>query len=158
MFLVLDSSTLIAFCKELDDTSLITKVESLCSEICIPDSVFKEMTNTETLRKLEPYMHHHIKVVSHIDQSEITRMNNRHPALHEGEISVILYGIYFKETNQEYLCVLDDGPARKTAQKYDIKFTGTIGLIRHLGEQGIITPEDSEELIRKLKDSTFSLK
>ncbi len=56
MLLVLDSSTLIAFCKELDDTRLIKKIGCLCSDILIPKNVFEEMTNTDTLRILGSFM------------------------------------------------------------------------------------------------------
>lgn len=67
-----------------------------------------------------------------------------------GEAETIAYAY-----EQGVRAVIDDGKARKVAEKLSIKLTGTIGLLMKAEEKGII--ESSYEIALKLREAGFRI-
>jgi predicted nucleic acid-binding protein len=130
---ILDSSPVIAFYSELDNPDLLHEFIKLGYELRIPKAVFDELENVKTSEKLK---------------SSIT----------EGKIEVILWWLKLKSDANKHYCIIDDKKARKVAGKYQVVFTGTIGLIDLLQKKQAITQDGRTESINKLSVSGFRIK
>ncbi len=73
------------------------------------------------------------------------------PIIGNGESSAIALAYEKKDS----LLILDDHKARKIAQKYEIVFTGTLGVILSAKSQGIIT--EIKPIIERIKKTNFRL-
>nr|MDO8079349.1 hypothetical protein [Candidatus Freyarchaeota archaeon] len=158
MKLVLDSSVIIAFYTELNKPELLKNLINLGHELIIPSSVLEEIKRGRTITKLQPDINNQKLTVQAKQESEITNLNKRYPSLGKGEIEVILWGLYYDGSGEQYLCVIDDKQARHVAEKNKIRITGTIGLIKTLSDVRLISEEEKENLVNQLTNSGFRLK
>ena len=157
MKIILDSSAVIAFLSELDNPKLLCELNKLGYILLIPNSVFREIEKGKTFSKLQKSIQN--KVIALLDKNdsrEIQKLKYRYPSLHDGEIEVILEGIKLNKSNDDYFCVIDETPARKIANQFNIKIVYTIKLLDILEKKGII--KDKTELVRKLKEAGFYVK
>ena len=67
------------------------------------------------------------------------------------------WGIYFKKRNETYSVVLDDGKARKCAQKLEIEITGTLRLIESLNDLKILSKKEKAMICRTLRNKGFRM-
>ncbi len=157
---ILDTSVIVAFYKELDDPSILHNFNKLGYQLYIPNCVFQEALKGEScFSKIKYYVANGtIKVLDDIPKDDIDKFRRKHPYLGLGEIEVMLCYIKYKLDKIKCYCILDDKRARKTAEKYGIVFTGTIGLINILHEKGAISDKEKDELLKKLINSTFRIK
>jgi len=145
---ILDSSPVIAFYTELNEPDMLHKFIELGYELRIPRSVFKEIENGRTSEPLKSNIAHgNIEIMASLPEEDIFHFKNRYPYLGYGEIEVILWWLK-----------LDDKKARKIAEKHNVVFTGTIGLIELLLKKQAINKDKREELINKLSSSRFRMK
>jgi len=91
------------------------------------------------------------------DCSEITAINHefiesfrKRMNIGSGEASVIIYSLKYK---QNTICFIDELRARKIAKRYQIKVSGTIGVLMKMEEKGIILSAYEEAL--RLKEKGF---
>ncbi len=156
---ILDSSPVIAFYSELDNPDLLHKFIKLGYELRIPKGVFGELENGRTSEKLKSSISEgKIKILEDLPSEDTLRFKNRHPYLGIGEIEVILWWLKLKSDASKHYCIIDDKKARKVAGKYQVVFTGTIGLIDLLQKKQAITQEERTESINKLTVSGFRIK
>jgi len=158
--LIIDASVIIAFCKECKRPFLFQKLTLNGYKIVTTKGVSKEIIQTdETYPHFKDLMEKKVVIiVNNLVENEIIDFNHKHPYLHQGEIEVILSGLELKRKNADYLCVIDNGRARKVAKSYNINLTGTLGLIDILTELNIITSEEKSDIILELKKSGFRIK
>jgi predicted nucleic acid-binding protein len=157
MKIILDSSAVIAFLSELNRPKLLSELNELGYILLIPNSVFQEIKKGRTFPMLQESIQNKAIILSDKnDSKEIQKLKYRYPALHDGEIEVILKGMKLNESNDEYFCVIDERPARKIANQCNIKIVYTIELLDILEEKGII--KDKNELVKKLKEAGFYVK
>lgn len=148
----------IAFHKELNKPDLLYKYHEFQYDIYIPIGVYNELKRP-TFDTVKKYVDKKIiKLLDPIPRNEIKKLKDRHPNLKNGELEVILWGINFSTSGKKCYCVLDDDQARKVATKKEILFTGTKGLIKHMGKKGVINSKDAVLLIKELENSNFRIK
>jgi len=156
---ILDSSPVIAFYSELDNPDLLHKFIKLGYELRIPKGVFGELENGRTSEKLKTSISEgKIKILEDLPSVETLHFKNRHPYLGIGEIEVILWWLKLRSDANNNYCIIDDRKARKVAEKYQVVFTGTIGLIDLLQKKQAITQDERTETINKLSVSGFRIK
>ncbi|MCB1189768.1 MAG: DUF3368 domain-containing protein [Leptospiraceae bacterium] len=111
-------------------------------DIIIPTGVFDEIQSDKHADEAKRFIQNNENKVydKYIISQELFSWN-----LGKGETSVIAIAM----TMPESIVVLDDGKARKCAKLYDLKTTGTIGLVLLAKEYGFI---------RNVSDAILSLK
>ena len=155
---ILDSSPVIAFYTELDEPDMLHKFIELGYELRIPKSVFKEIENGRTSDTLKSNIAHgNIEIMASLPEKEILHFKNRYPYLGNGEIEVILLWLKLKTSIDKNYCIIDDKKARKVAEKHNVVFTGTVGLIDLLLKKQAINKDKRKELINKLSSSRFRI-
>ncbi len=151
--LLLDASSVIAFVKEARRPDLLQELARRAVGLEIPDTVLDELADVNlrtTIRgfegvtsfeatALEPYVH----------------LFNRYPMLGQGELGVIARGITTKKSGRACTCVLDDGDARAIAERHSLNFTGTIGLLLKLEQDGAINRHEHLKILADLKAMGF---
>lgn len=70
-----------------------------------------------------------------------------------GEIWVISYAL----THKDCCCIIDEAFSRKICQHFNVKLTGSIGLISEIRKQGLLTDDDLAKVRDKIKRSNFYL-
>jgi len=90
-------------------------------------------------------------------EDEINVMKRRYPKLDSGEIQVLLMGKECKEKDEEYYCVIDEGPGRQIAKRDSLCLKGTVGILNLLVALNIICSTTREILYKRLKGSTFRI-
>ena len=143
---ILDSSPVIAFYTELNEPDMLHKFIELGYELRIPESVFKEIENGRTSDTLKSNIANgNIEIIASLPEKEILHFKNRYPYLGKGEIEVILLWLKLKTSVDKNFCIIDDKKARKIAEKHNVVFTGTIGLIELLLKKQAINKDKREE-------------
>ena len=155
---ILDSSPVIAFYTELDEPEILHKFTELGYELKIPRSVLKEIENGRTSDPLKSNIANgNIEILASLPEEDIFHFKNRYPYLGYGEIEVILWWLKLESSIDKNYCIIDDKKARLIAEKYNVVFTGTIGLIELLLKKQAITKDKRDELINKLSSSRFRM-
>jgi predicted nucleic acid-binding protein len=155
---ILDSSPVIAFYTELNEPDMLHKFIELGYELRIPESVFKEIENGRTSDTLKSNIANgNIEIIASLPEKEILHFKNRYPYLGNGEIEVILLWLKLESSIDKNYCIIDDKKARKVAEKHNVVFTGTIGLINMLLKKQAINKDKREKLINKLSSSRFRM-
>jgi predicted nucleic acid-binding protein len=156
---ILDSSPVIAFYTELDEPDMLHKFTDLGYELRIPRSVLKEIENGRTSDPLKSNIANgNIEILASLPEEDIFNFKNRYPYLGYGEIEVILWWLKLESSVDKNYCIIDDKKARNIAEKHNVVFTGTIGLIELLLKKQAINKDKRNELINKLSSSRFRMK
>jgi predicted nucleic acid-binding protein len=69
-----------------------------------------------------------------------------------------LWWLKLESSVDKNYCIIDDKKARNIAEKHNVVFTGTIGLIELLLKKQAINKDKRNELINKLSSSRFRMK
>lgn len=160
MKLILDTSSLIAFYVEMNAPFLLKELKKRGHKILIPFLVADEISKKDrsyesftkdTQRKI-------ISILERFGEPETSLFLQRYPYLGGGETEVILWGRRFRKKKLDYCCVLDDKRARRVAEGFSLRYTGTIGIIESLEEWGVISSHELKEILKKLKSAGFRYK
>ncbi len=84
-------------------------------------------------------------------------IRERFPVLGRGELGVLSRGSELHAAGQPYCCVLDDGAARKAAQRLGLNLTGTIGILDGLVRSHHLTTTERDEIVGRLRAAGFRL-
>lgn len=98
-----------------------------------------------------------IEVLNLNSEKEINDLKKTYPSLGNGEIDSILTYQKLKQKEKSVYCILDDGVARKKADKLGIKFMGFLGLLKLMQKRRIISDEEYSNIIKMLKKSNFRI-
>lgn len=93
------------------------------------------------------------------------------PNLGKGECSAIATSLVLTADGRKNYLVLDDGVARRCAKdagslpgvikilgkRVDLNLTGTVGLVRHLYDKGLISEKDKQSIGYDLETSSFRI-
>jgi len=161
MILILDSSAIIAFYSEIHEPQLLHKLTSYGYQLIAPIAVVNEIRKgrKHTCSILNKAIKDgKITVCREFSPLDTSAFQRRFPNLDEGEIQVLILGARMKKRKNKYVCVLDEGPARKIATQHKIARKGTIGLLDMLNELGIVNKSKKENLLNVLKHSKFRMK
>ncbi len=156
---LLDTSCLVCLFTEINSPDILYKWIERGYNVCIPFEVFSELQSShQTKNHVDKDINQKkISVLEKIDQSQFNQFKNRHPYLGIGESAVILKAIEMEKSKQRCYAVLDDKKARVVAEKYGINFTGSYGLINALKARGLITQDQCDDAINKMKHSGFRI-
>ena len=149
---VVNSTPLIMLC----NIGRVELLRELYGTIHIPRAVFNEVTSKEDsacrlLRSAPDWIH-----VGDAPEPDDARL--RRARLHAGEVGVIMLA---RAIGSE-VAIIDDNAAKKTAQYLGLTVTGTIGVLLHAKDKGLIDEVAPEiEKIRRygfwLSDSVVSM-
>jgi len=157
MNLVLDTSAFIAFYTELKVGYLLTSLQKQGYVLLIPEYIVRNEIKTDLDMLYKVIEKGEMRILPQIRDEDVEELRFRFPSLNRGELEVIWWGKYFKSGGEKYLCVLDDGKARKAAQNLGIEIIGTLGIIGSLNELGIINKDEREEICGKLRNKGFRM-
>ena len=103
---IVNSTPVISLCK----VGLLDLLRKQYGEVTIPEAVFKEISrkNDDVKKQLSE------ADWIHVESIEETKSKKMYKAkLHDGEVEVMILA---QEYDGEHLVIIDDGPARKTAE------------------------------------------
>ena len=152
MILITDATLLIAIYdeRELGEPEILEKILSMGYDLIIPAAVGKEVRR---------YQEHGLDISQFEStipfKKEWFPLQTSNYQLGEGEIEVIAYGLYLKNINEEYLCLLDDKKPRTIATNLGLKIIGTLGIMDKLFLAELLTREEYIQCLKKLKKSKF---
>jgi len=152
MKFITDATLLIAIYdeRELGDPEILEKILSMGYELIIPTAVGKEVRR---------YQEHGLDISQFESSIPFKKdwfpLQRSYYQLGEGEIEVIAYGLYMKNINVDYLCLLDEKKARNIATNLGLKIVGTLGIMDKLFLAGLLTKEEYKLCLKKLKTSKF---
>ncbi|NPA16782.1 DUF3368 domain-containing protein [Persephonella sp.] len=106
-------------------------LKELYGEVIIPEAVLNEIERGKDRFYVEISGKHWIKVLKIKNRRILERFKNR---LDIGEAEALALAIETKAN----LLLIDEKIGRKVAKEFNIKFTGTIGILLKAKEQGII--------------------
>ena len=125
---IVNSTPLITLCK----IKCLHLLQKRYGEVTIPEAVFQEVT-----KKNDSIKEMLLENASWIKVHPITKVADKkmyRAKLHDGEVEVMILA---QELNAD-LVIIDDGPARKTAEYLGLRLTGTIGVLIKSKQQGDI--------------------
>ena len=162
MKLLTDASNIIAFYSEneLNEPCLLNSLKEHGYQIIVPQKVYEEIKRgkkSTILHLCDAIRKGIVKIDPDGTEDEINAMQRRNPKLDSGEIQVLLMGEECKEKDEEYYCVIDEGPGRQIAKRRSLCLQGTIGILNLLEALKIISPAKREILYRRLECSTFRI-
>ncbi len=171
---IIDNTVLTASLKEIKSIDLI----KTCSKryyLATSPSVYVESMNGFDSNTIQEYYGNNINVHNFKDDSLASDLLNylerRYPYLHKGELTTFLIALLdYELKGKQYYYVTDDKKMRNSIPKIlkdplfikklgcsvqEVKYTGTIGLIKRLKLRGLITEEDINNIADELEQSTF---
>jgi predicted nucleic acid-binding protein len=84
-------------------------------------------------------------------------LGRRYPQLGPGEISVLAW-VQEQPKGTAVACVLDDGLARRVADRLGLLYTGLVGLLERLVEHGRLTTAEQSGILAQLQVKGFRYK
>lgn len=157
MKLILDTSVFIAFYTELERGYLLTSLQKQGYVILIPEYIVRNEIKTDLDMLHKVIEKGGIRILPQTRDEDVEELRFRFPSLNRGELEVIWWGRHFERVSKNYQCVLDDGKARKAAQKLGIEIIGTLGIVENLNEFGIISKDERKEICEKLRNKGFRM-
>jgi len=127
MIVIADSSALVA----LSICQVLPQIESLFGQLCVPDSVYKEVTikGKPEAKVLKRFLQTRVKSVNLEDYSIKNTVN-----LGRGELEAI--ALYINLSAE--LLIIDDAKAKKAAYANGLEVMGSIGVLLLAKERGLI--------------------
>lgn len=153
---ILDTSFLICIIHE----AKYEKIFGLCKKkgynLAVPVTVFDELKNDIAIFKKIQH-DNYFKIIHDINSDCYDYLGRRYPNLHHGELGVICYGLFHQKNNNRYICILDDGIAKKIAEDNGLKVTGTIGLLYWLKKSKCLSNKECQHIHDNLLKSRFRI-
>ena len=156
---IFDSSPLIAILGELNQPIILEQTISLGYSLYAPFAVVNEISKNPSRENLSRMIgKKQITKLKQIDGGEMQSFRNRYYKLGLGESEVILTANKWQAMNKKFCCIIDDQVARKVCEDFNFKCKGTIGILKKLNEQGLLTSQEMEMLFKKLEEAGFRYK
>jgi len=157
MKLILDTSVLIAFYTELRKEHFLLSLQEHGYDMLVPEYVFRSEMKSDYEKLDEAVKRNEITILSRIRDEDIEVLKGRFPSLNRGELEVIWWGMKLRSENELYACVLDDGKARKCAQRSEVEIIGSLGIIEILNDLEIISKEEKRRICETLRKKGFRM-
>lgn len=153
---IFDSSPLIAILGNLNDPVIMDKLIQLGYTLYVPSLVVAEVTHNPEKNNLDAMISKKkIIKIAPISENRLLAFRNRYFRLGKGESELILIAEEWQKQNKEFYCIIDDNEARKIAELFKLKCTGTIGLLLRLKEKGLITKDELIDYLKRLEKCGF---
>ena len=156
---ILDATTVIAICNEINCPELIEKIALLGHDLTIPLYIVEsELLDNNTRKITERYVQHNtIQILKKNTVEEVRELQKDFPGLGLGECDSMLAYQKLREDGEKVYCILDDGKAREKATELKIEFTGLVGLLQMLKQKNVMSHDEIDKVVKLLKDSNFRL-
>lgn len=146
MIVVSDTTPVISLMK----AGQLELLRQLFGVVYIPEAVYRELTDNEAFSE-EVRMVQECKFLymQKVDNGKPVAILQDFTGLDAGESEAIILA---DEMNSDVL-LMDERKGRQVAKKLGIRITGTIGILTQAFDEGILTKEDVERCIERLKES-----
>lgn len=150
MIVVSDTTPLITLMK----ISKLDLLRDLFGEVFIPDAVFKEVTGNSSFQNEADQIRQsaYIKVVSVQDRERI-KLIQRVTGLDLGETEAIVYA----DESKADILLIDEQKGRQVAHNMNLPMSGSMGIIAEAFNKGLITVEESENIVETLRLSNIRI-
>lgn len=118
--------------------------------VYIPEAVYRELTDNEAFsEEVRMVQGCEFLYVQKVDNGKSVAILQNFTGLDAGESEAIILA---DEMNSDLL-LMDEHKGRQVAKKLGIRITGTIGILTQAFDEGMLTKEDVERCIERLKES-----
>lgn len=146
MIVVSDTTPIISLMK----AGCLELLQKLFGVVYIPKAVYQELTENEAFPE-------EIRIVQECEFLYVEEVGNEKSAtilrnftgLDAGESGAIILA----DEKQSDVLLMDELKGRQVAKKMGITITGTIGILTQAFDEGMLTKEDVERCIERLKES-----
>jgi len=150
---VFDTSSVICFLREIRFSKALDTCISRGYQLAVTRQVFDEIQrNPNTLREFTAYGKFTVILVN--DPPCFNRLSKRYPWLHDGEISVLCFGLQKERAGSRYICIIDE-QARNLKDKLHIRIHGSVVLLLWQKDCGDLAPGECHHLYKMFKQSSF---
>lgn len=146
MIVVSDSGPLISLMK----AEQLDLLQKLYQEILIPQAVYQKLTSNDRYadEAVEISRSSFIRVVS-VRERKAVEILRTVSGLDLGESEAIVYA-YADETRADIL-LMEEEAGRRVAKSLGIRVRGSIGILLHGFDRGILTADDVEQALAKMR-------
>jgi len=155
---IIDSSPLILFIDKIDEKQCLYLLSNDDEDMKIPQSVYNEFKEKNEDVLDEIIGDGVFELINGISIEEEQAIKDRWPNLGSGEINVLAWAKRFQSINNDFVCVLDDSEARKACESMGFSMTGSIGLLKHLKLNQIISQTQIVFIVEKIRKTNFRIK
>lgn len=125
---ILDASSVICVIHEAKRPEIFDSCLRKGYKLNIPRTVFEELKrNKKTFSFIKE--NNYFEVIDEINQECFDYFTRRYPYLHSGEIGVICCGFQKQNNMENYICIIDEKPARKLDELKKLRYSGVLGLM-----------------------------
>ncbi|MCM1162046.1 MAG: DUF3368 domain-containing protein [Roseburia sp.] len=146
MIVISDTTPIISLMKARQ----LELLQKLFGTVCIPKAVYQELTENEAfpeeIRMVQECEFLYVEEVG--NEKSVTILRN-FTGLDAGESEAIILA----DEKCSDVLLMDEHRGRQIAKKMGITITGTIGILTQAFDEGMLTREDVEECIGRLKEN-----
>ncbi len=146
MIVVSDTTPVISLMK----VGQMELLQQLFGVVYIPDAVYRELKDNEAFsEEVRMVQECEILYVKKVDNGKSVTILQNFTGLDAGESEAIILA---DEIHSDVL-LMDEHRGRQVAKKLGITITGTIGILMQAFDEGMLTRDDVERCIERLKES-----
>ncbi len=146
MIVVSDTTPVISLMK----VGQMELLQQLFGVVYIPEAVYRELTDNEAFsEEVRMVQECEFLYVKKVDNGKSVTILQNFTGLDAGESEAIILA---DEMHSDVL-LMDEHRGRQVAKKLGITITGTIGILMQAFDEGMLTRDDVERCIERLKES-----
>lgn len=146
MIVVSDTTPIISLMK----AGQLELLQKLFGVVYIPVAVYRELTENEVFSQEEKMVQEcEFIYVEEVNNGKSVNILRNFTGLDAGESEAIILA----DEKQSDVLLMDEHKGRQVAKKMGITITGTIGMLTQAFDEGMLTREDVEGCIERLKES-----
>lgn len=146
MIVVSDTTPIISLMK----AGKLELLQKLFGVVYIPEAIYRELTENEAFSEEARLIQEcEFLYVEEVDNGKSVAILRNFTGLDDGESEAIILA---DEKHSDVL-LMDEHRGRQVAKKMGITITGTIGILAQAFDEGMLTKEDVEGCVERLKES-----
>jgi hypothetical protein len=150
MIVVSDTTPIISLMK----AGQLEVLQKLFGIVCIPKAVYRELTENETFaEEVRMIRECEFLCMEEVSNEKSVIILRKFTGLDAGESEAIILA----DEKQSDVLLMDEHRGRQVAQKMGIMITGTIGILTQAFDEGMLTKEDVEDCIERMKESEIRI-
>lgn len=146
MIVISDTTPIISLMK----VGRLELLQKLFDVVYIPDAVYRELTESEAYpQEVRMVQECQFFLVEKVENEKSVTILRNFTGLDVGESEAIILA----DEKQSDVLLMDEHKGRQVAKRMGMTITGTIGVLTQAFDEGMLTREDVEECIERLKES-----
>ena len=146
MIVISDATPIISLIK----AGQLELLQKLFGVVYVPTAVYQELTGNRTFsEEIKMVQECKFVLVEEVNNRKLVDMLRKFTGLDAGESEAIVLA----DEKQSDVLLMDEHKGRQVANKMGVTITGTIGILIQAFDEGMLTREDAEECIQRLKES-----